>query len=362
MAARLALAALVCLAAAGCRTAGTAPAPETERVPVEVVTVETGDVDVTVKAVGSLEAQQVVELKLKRPGHVRELHIQEGARVEAGATLVRLEDDALRAQVEQARANLADAEVRWRNAGRQHERTRALLDQGIAARQQYDDIQAELERASAVAGVAKANLAFSEAQLAETVLVAPFAGVLGQRRVDVGAFVKEGEPLATLVDSDPVEIVFAVPERHLPQIRLGLPARTAVASHPGRSFPGEVTFVDPQVDPVNRTVTVKAVLPNPELLLHPGQFAAVELDLERHVNVPVIPEEALVADGERAQVYVVADGTATARPVRTGVRLPGRVEVADGLVAGETIVRTGHEKLRPDAATPVAPVSGPREG
>jgi membrane fusion protein (multidrug efflux system) len=345
-----------------CRPTSTASTSAPASVPVETVAVATEDVDVTVQAVGTLKADQIVDVKPKRSGLINEVRMNEGARVEAGEVLVTLQDADLRAQVEVARASVTDAEVRERNARQQYERNAALLKKGVASQQQYDDAAAELDRAIAARGVAQANLSFAEAQLADTVIRAPFGGILGQRRVDVGAFVKDGETITTLVDADPVEIVFAVPERYVSQLRIQQAARVRLASHGERTFPGTVNFIDPQVDPINRTLAVKAVIPNPDLALRPGEFATVELRLARHANMPVIPEEAVVPDGERTLVFVVDNGSAAARVIRTGVRLPGRVEVVDGLQPGERVVRIGHEKLRTDVAVPVVDVGAPKEG
>jgi membrane fusion protein (multidrug efflux system) len=331
-------------------------------VPVETVTVGTEDIEVTIDAVGTLRADRVVEITPKRPGFVREVRLQEGNRVEQGDVLVVLDDEDLRARVDVARASLVDAEVRERNARRQYGRMRELLERGVAAAQQHDDVKAELDRAVATLGVARANLAFAEAQLAESVVRAPFGGVLGQRRVDLGAYVTEGAPIVTLVDLDPIEIVFAVPERFVTQVATGRLVEARVASHGERRFEGTVTFVDPQVDPVNRTVTVKAVLANENLALRPGQFASVTLELDRHPQAAVIPEEAVVPDGDQTLVFVVRDGVAEARPIVTGVRLPGRVEVVSGVAAGVRIVRTGHEKLKTETALPVVDVQARREG
>lgn len=330
--------------------------------PVETATVRTEDIEISIDAVGTLRADRVVEITPARAGFVREIRLREGTQVEEGEVLVVLDDVDLRARVDVARASVADAEVQERNASRQYGRVRELLGQGVAAQQQHDDLKAALDRAVAALGVARANLAFAEAELDESVVRAPFGGILGRRQVDLGAFVTEGAPIVTLVDLDPIEIVFAVPERHLTAVGTGRPVTVRVVSHAGRSFAGTVTFVDPQVDPVNRTVMMKAVLPNTELALRPGQFASVTLELDRHPQAPVVPEEAVVPDGEQAIVYVVRDGVAEARPITTGVRLPGRVEVVTGLSPGERVVLTGHEKLRTETALPVVDVSARQEG
>jgi membrane fusion protein (multidrug efflux system) len=343
------------MAAAACRSAGDASTAQAERaVPVEIALVGTEDVDVTVAAVGTLEAEQSVKVQPKRAGRVVELAMAEGVWVTAGTALARLDARDLRARLDQTRAAETEAEIRVANASRQFERTRQLREQGIAAVQQYDDLKAELDRAAASLEVAHANRAFAEAELAETVILAPFDGVLGRQLVDVGAFVKDGDTLTSIVDADPVEIVFAVPERHAPEIKNGQDVAVAVASYAGRAFPGKVTFIAPEVDPVNRTVIVKAVLPNADLALRPGQFATVALTLAHHADAAVVPEEAIVPSGDQTYVYVVEDGKAHARAVTLGVRLPGRAEVTSGVPAGARVVRLGHEKLRLDLASPVA--------
>ena len=345
---------VMALLAAGCRSAGDASTTPAERaVPVEITAVATEDVDVTVHAVGTLEAEQSVRIQPKRAGRVVELAVAEGSRVAAGTVLARFDDRDFRARLDQARASLTETQVRAANASRQHERTRQLKEQGIAAVQQYDDLKAELDRSTAALDVARANVAFAEAELAETVIIAPFDGVIGRRLVDTGAFVREGDTLTTIVDADPVEIVFAVPERHAADLRIDQDVAVTVASDATRAFPGTVTFIDPEVDPVNRTVVVKAILPNPELALRPGQFATVALTLAHHANAIVVPEEALVPSGDRVYVYVVEDGRAQARSVTIGVRLPGRIEVVGGLAPDARVVRVGQEKLRLDSPSPV---------
>jgi membrane fusion protein (multidrug efflux system) len=356
---RFLLAAIAAASLPACHDAATAPSSQAPAVPVEAVTVGTEDVDVNVRAVGSLKANQSVVLSSKLSGRVKELSIAEGQKVDIGQVLVVLEDDDLRARLDQARASLAETEARERNARRQYDRNKLLVQKGVASRQEYDDAEAEYESASAALAVARANVAFAEAQLADTVIRAPFEGLLGQRRVDIGAFVRDGAAIGSIVDLDPVEIVFAVPERHLSEIHVGQAVSTTVVSHSDRAFPGTVSFIDPEIDPVNRTITVKAVIRNPEFILRPGQFATVELQVARHPHMPVIPEEAVVPDGGRALVFVIHDGQAAPREIKTGVRLPGRVEVIEGLEPGERVVRIGHEKLPRDATTAVNAAASP---
>jgi membrane fusion protein (multidrug efflux system) len=324
--------------------------------PVEVAPVSTEDVSVVIEAVGSLEADQQVELKVQRSGRIRALPVSEGEQVLAGTTLVELDDRDVAARVDQAAAALAEAEVRRANAERTYERNRTLRRTGVASEQAYDDSRAEYDRSQAALEVARANRAFAEAELAKSRVVAPFDGHLGRLLVDAGAFVDAGRPLGLLVDDDPLEIVFAVPERYVARVRAGLPVEVKVSSLPGKPFPGRVSFVDPAVDLANRTVLLKAEVPNGEGLLRPGQFANVTVELERHEDATVIPEAAIVPTAERLVVFVVEGEEAAARTVRTGVRLPGRVEITDGLSKGEKVVVAGHEKLPLDRSAEVRSV------
>lgn len=350
----LCVAALLC--AWACGDGESAVRPPERRVPVRTAVVEREDLAVVVDAVGTLRAERAIAVRPKRAGHVVELPLTEGAAVDAGAFLARLDDGEMRAAVDVARASLRDAEARARNAWREFDRIRALHASGLVARQEFDAVRVERERSEAAVALATANLALAETQLAETVVLAPFAGILGQRRVDVGAYVREGDTIVTLVDADPLELEFTVPERHVSRIAPGHAVRIEVTSHSGAERAGEVTFVAPEIDPVNRTATVKARLANPDLALRPGQFASATLSIERRPDAVVVPEEAIVSDGQQAFVYVVADGVAAARAVSTGMRVPGRVEIRDGLAAGELVVRTGHERL--DRTRPTAVDTG----
>ena len=346
-------AALLALASCGTPDSASAPASGERPVPVETVVAAADDVEVVVETVGNLRAERAVDLGSKRAGHVTALPLVEGEPAAAGDVLVRLDDGELTAEVDVARAAVREAEAKATNAHRQLERAQALLAEGIVARQQYDDLRAESDRAQAAVALARASRASAEARLDETVIRAPFAGIVGQRRVDLGAYVHEGDPLVSLVDLDPLELVFEVPERYLTQLHRDARVEVRVASHRDRAFTGTVIFVAPQVDETNRTVTVKAALPNGERVLRPGQFAQARLVLERRMGAVVVPEEAVITRGPQRFVFVVRDGLATAHEVTTGERLPGKVEIPSGLAAGDTIVRIGQDQLSTEKPTPV---------
>ena len=193
-------------------------------------------------------------------------------------------------------------------------------------------------------------------QLRNTKVTAPFAGVIGARHISPGQVITKTTNIATLSDLDPVKIEGSVPERFLAQAKIGQKFQLSIAAFPGEKFDGELYFIAPQVDPVNRTGMVKARVANPELRLKPGMFASAELTLKVKEDAVVIPEAALMPQGERFAVIIVDETlTAQMRPVTPGVRIAGRVEIVDGLKGGETVVVEGWQKTRPGGKVKLAP-------
>ncbi len=287
-------------------------------------------------ATGSIEAMQQVALRPDVDGRVVELLFREGQRVSEGQALIKIDDAELAAQVERARAD--------RDLARQAlERTRQLLADRAAA-------PADLERAEAQARVAEASLELLELRLSRTVVRAPFAGVIGQRRVSVGDYVTPQRELLMIQTVSPVRTVFNVPERYAAVLAPGQTVSFRVAALPGSTFSGRVDFVDPAVTLPARTIAVKAIADNRDGALQPGMFTEVRLATERRGNATVIPEEAIAPAAEGSFVWVVDGETVTRREVELGVRTPGFVEVRRGLEAGELVVVGGLDRLFEGAA------------
>jgi membrane fusion protein (multidrug efflux system) len=318
---------------------------ERPALPVEVAEVVARDVAVVVHAVGGLEAREGIELRARRAGRLVGRFGAEGTRVAAGARLVELDAREAEAEVVLATASVADAKARSRNTERIFERMRKLRGKGVASEQSGDDAKAEMEQAAASLEVARARLVVAQTVLADTKIDAPFAGWLGRWRVDPGAFVQPGEILGILSNDDPLEIVFSIPERELAAVAPGQSVAVRTASHPGEVFSGVVIFIAPEVDPRTRTATVVGALPNPGRRLRPGQFARVELELDRHLAAAVVPEEAVRHIGGADFVFVVGDGQARARRVVPGERRDGAIEIVTGLAPGEVVIRNGHGRL-----------------
>lgn len=299
--------------------------------PVEVATAFTDTVVDAIVATGGVEALQQIALRPEVDGRVVAIPVREGARVDSGTALVKIDDAELRAQVERARAD--------RDLARQaRDRTRQLLADRAAA-------PADLERAEAQFRSAQASLDLLELRLDRTTVRAPFSGVVGQRRVSIGDYVTSQSQLLAMQTVSPVRAVFSVPERYAAELEVGQEVSFRVAALPGRDFTARVDFVDPAVTLPARTITVKALAANRDGALQPGMFIEVRLATETRPDAVVIPEEAVSPTAGGAFVWVVSDGKATRRPVELGVRAPGFVEVRHGLDRGEAVIVGGVDRV-----------------
>ncbi|MBI4178066.1 efflux RND transporter periplasmic adaptor subunit [bacterium] len=204
------------------------------------------------------------------------------------------------------------------------------------------DHHPEVQRA-----LAEMNLA--KEKLKDLTLLAPMNGILSERRVAVGDFVDKGALLFDLVDISSVKIAFKVPERYLGRIRTGQEAVARVAPYPQEAFSGSVYYIDPTVDAASRTALLKMRLQNPGHRLKPGLFANVQIVVGDFPRATVIPEEAVVPQGGDMFAYVIEANTARLRPIRTGLRSRGKVQILEGLTAGERVVVAGVQKLRDGA-------------
>jgi membrane fusion protein (multidrug efflux system) len=334
------LAPLLLAAALGaCKDAESAARPKDQgtgasgppAMPVEVALARTDTVVDAILATGQIEAMQAIELRPEIEGRLADILVREGAEVVRGTPLFKVDDAELRAQVARAEAD--------RDLARQSlARTRDLLEQKASS-------QAELERAEATARSSEAQLDLLKVRLDRTVVRAPFAGVVGQRFVSLGDYVTTDTRLLSLQTVSPQRAAFQVPERYADQLRRGQRVTFHVAALHDEEFSGLVDFVDPVVQLPGRTITVKAVVPNPRRELQSGMFIEVRLATAVRPNAVVIPEDAVLPLQGSTIVWVITDGKATRRTVDLGVRTPGFVEARSGVEANEQVVVGGQERL-----------------
>lgn len=313
--------------------AGQPPGGQRPPAPVEVAAAETDRVADRIEALGNLSANENVAIAPEVGGRITALHFNEGQNVEAGALLVELDATIARAELEQARASLSVA----RDA---LERNQTLVQRGAGT-------QVSLEQAAAQLSIAQANLAASEARLEKLAVHAPFKGVAGLRSVSVGTIVTPGQSIASLTSVDPVKVDFGVPELFLRAIAVGQAIDVRIDAIPGRVFQGSVYAIDPIVDASGRALRLRATVPNPEGILRPGLFARVNLTTGVREDAVLVPETALIPSptGETSAAYIVRENRATLVTLRTGRREAGRVEIIEGVSAGDLVVTAGQARL-----------------
>ncbi len=294
-------------------------------------------------ALGSVRANEAVEIKSRIASAVTAIHFDEGQQVERGTLLVELDDREVAAELKMAQAALDKVRSQYR-------RSQSLRESRVVS-------EAELEELAADVRKAEADVAAAQARLDNCSIRAPIAGVVGLRHVSTGGLVSTDTMITTLDDTRQVKLDFAIPETFLAVIEKGMTVAASTMVYAGEIFTGTVSSIDSRIDPVTRSITVVATLPNDDGRLKPGMFMTVELQRERD-NVLLIPEEALAPRSGRQFVYVVADGKAMEREVSLGVRAPGVVEVTAGVAAGDEVVIEGIQKVRNGAAVIVSGTAG----
>jgi len=305
-------------------------------VPVEVAMVVGESVRDEATAVGTLRSNESVTVRPEVSGRIAQINFTEGGRVEKGAVMVALDASVQQAELQQARASLA---LNQQNL----KRTEQLLAERFISQSALDQAVANLK-------VSEANVQLAEAKLSKTRIQAPFAGVIGIRRVSVGEYIKEGQDLVTLEDTSALKVDFRVPEIFLARVEKNQSLSVASDALPGVSYPATVYAIDPVVDENGRALYLRALLKNTDGRLRPGMFVRVRLVLAERNEALVVPEEAIVPGGNEQFVFKVVDGKAARVRVETGVRRGGKVEIRGGLARGDTIVTAGQIKLRDGVA------------
>ncbi len=293
----------------------------------------------SVTAVGTLLSNEEVQLRSQVSGQVERITFGEGARVSKGDLLVKINDDELQAQLQRAKSRLAIGE-------QQAERQKQLFEKQFSSQEEYNNALNELN-------VFRAEEQLIVAQIAKTEIRAPFDGTIGLRFVSEGSYVSPAAVMTTLQDNSRMKVDFTVPEKYAGMIGVGDPIAFRVATRP-ESYAATIYSTDSRIDPTSRTLRVRAVASNPRRALLPGSFANVEVSLNPRTSL-TIPAYALIPELRGHKVFVCVAGLAAARPVVIGERSNDRVEIAEGLAAGDSLIISGILQLRPGMPVVLAP-------
>lgn len=318
--------------------------PEMPPMPVEAQIVQPEDLIRKIELVGSLSANESVMISPEVSGRIEQIHFAEGQSVKTGDLLFSMDSSVQRAELKQAQARQGLSQLEYKRASE-------LLSTNAGSVNTRDNSLAQLR-------IDQAGVDLAKERLAKMTLNAPFDGIVGLREVSDGEYVTPGQGLVSLVSVNPIRLEFRVPEIYLSGIHLQQAVEVRFDALPGETVTGEVFAISPEVDLNGRNVKVLATLPNEEGRLRPGLFARVSLQLETIQDALMVKEEALVPRGNAQLIYTLIDGKVNIAPATLGLRERGRVQVVQGIKAGDIVVTAGQMKLRPGAAA--VPVNLPK--
>ncbi|MDD5476003.1 MAG: efflux RND transporter periplasmic adaptor subunit [Syntrophales bacterium] len=342
------------------------PPGEQIRVRVDVVSVRTGDIFAPIRATGTVAPFRESRVGAKVSGRLLSMDIVEGDYVSEGQALVELENDEYRlaresaeAQLVLGRASMQEASLNLEYVTREKRRFESLYERQVISRQKYDEILtahsmgiARVEALEAQVRAAEASLQLAERHLNDTVIRAPFSGYVANKLANQGEVVSAGTPLLRIIDISRVRTEVRIPESDLRRIALGIPVALDFDALPGRTFKGEISEINAAIDPVSRNFTVKIDIPNEENMVKAGMFARITIKTDTKTDVIVVPERALVTDGDgKPAVFVLEEERARFRRVVTGMQEGGFVTIEEGLDLDERVLISGNFGLADD--TPV---------
>lgn len=303
-------------------------------VPANGFIVKTENLGNNIKTIGSIVANEEVELRSEISKKITGIYFKEGSQVSKGSTLFKLDDSELLAQLEKLQIEKMLIE---KNLNRQKQ----LLDKNLSTTEEYDIALNSLDKVNA-------DINIVSIQLDKTSINAPFSGIIGFRNASIGSYVSPNVILAVIQDISKVKVDFSIPEKYIQQFRIGDEISFKVDGME-EEFTGNVIAYEPKLDGNTRSLILRAVCRNPMKRLLPGTFANVSFNLNEISDAMLIPTNALIPKLKGQDVYVLKNGTAKLTEVQTGIRTEESIQITAGLNEGDTVLTTNVLRLRQDA-------------
>lgn len=310
---------------------GGAATVEQKLLPVQAWVVQPKLLQNTIRTTGTLLANEEVELRSETTGKVTGIYFKEGSPVKKGDLLVKINNADLLAQLQKLQFQKELAEER-------EFRQRKQLETDLTSQEQYD---IALNALNAV----KADIEVVEAQIAKTEIHAPFDGQIGLKYISEGSYLSPAVRVANLLSIHPIKIEFSIPEKYATEVEVGDKISFTVQGSEN-TYEGEIYAIEPRIDAVTRTLSVRALSPNPRRTLFPGAFADVQLIIERIPDALLIPTEAVIPELNGKKVFLYRQGKAMSAAVETGTRTPEEIQITSGVAAGDTVITSGILQLR----------------
>lgn len=328
---------------------------------VRVWSAESHDVPIVITAVGTLEPDEDVLVSSEVEARVTRIYHDEGDMVSKGEVLALLDEEKFNLQVRKAEADLRKAMADHEFAEKNLQRKQELVKEGVVAQSDFDESLSKRNSAEAYAESMEAALALARDTLERSRVKAPFSSYIAERFASVGSYIKKGEKLFRLIDTDPVKVSAYISERYLNEVRKGQVVSLRVSTRASGSgtdgaetgFRGIVYFVSPSIDESSRSFEVKARIKNPEGRLKPGLFADISIETGVRKGVFLVPESAVIARGEESILFVVTGDIVHERVVTPGERMQGSIILAEGIEVGEAVVLEGAHSLKDGAVVKV---------
>ena len=313
---------------------------------VDAKSVRLDNIIVNMEIVGNLRASDAIDVTSEVNGIVTEIKFTEGQAIKKGNILFLLD-----ASIEKAEISIQKADVnRWTALLERRQRlarsAEKLSETKNIARTRLDQLLTDETEALAQLQIAKATLQIAERRFYKKIVRAPFNGIVGLKLKSIGEYLEPGEVITSLDSIDPIELDFEVPESAISALKIGAEINAFTRAWGNEVFSGIVKSINTRVNLESRSITVRAKINNTNLKLKPGMFMIVKLPVVTHKNAIIIPEEAVLTDGTLRTVYVIKDGITNSKAVKLGQRLPGEVEVLEGISSNAIVITGGIQKVR----------------
>ena len=303
--------------------------------PAEVIKVEPQSLISTIHSIGTLKANSSVILSPEVSGRIVNVGFEDGSSVDKGTLLFQLDDSTQKAQLNEARARVTLSQTEYK-------RIQKLFKQKAAS-------ETDLDSAAANLSINKSQVEYAKAQLNKLAIRSPFKGMIGLHNISAGEYVNAGQDLVNLVDLKTLKFDFALPETYLSKVKLKQKITITTPAFPENTYTGTVTAISPAISEQSRSFMVRAIIENTNLELRPGLFANAILEISSNENALLVPEQALIPQGQQYFVMKVVDGMVAQVPVVIGQRRKADVELISGLSAGDVVIIAGQIKLQPGA-------------
>ncbi len=322
------------------------PGGQGAKVPVEAIIIKPQMLKNLIYATGTLMANEEVVLRSELSGRVTGVFFDEGKKIRKGSLMLKINDRDLKAELKRK-------ELQEQLAADEERRKRSLLEISGISQEEYDKSLNALK-------MIQAEKEVLESQLAKTEITAPFDGVVGLRYVSEGSYISPDMLAATMQDIDPMKVEFSIPEKYSDRLKTGTEI-SLIAGEEQEETRGRVYAVESKIDLGTRTIKARATISNPQGKLIPGSFVKVRITLEEIPDAIVIPSETVIPQIDGDKVFVCRDGVARLTSVHTGIRTDSGIQIIEGLVPQDTLIRTGLLQLADGRPVVISTLVGEKE-